>query len=701
MEEYLQYWLIFKRRWLPVSIVFFTVVALSIVKTLLETPIYQATAQLVLKKNATSSLTGVGSQLGQLENSVSGKPMGTEVAVLRSLPIAERTINALSLNLNPLVFLKELQVKNIEQTDILEISYADTNPRMAASIVNTLMKIYIENDIDINRAQTRSARSFIAQQLPLSKAALQAAEKKLQDFKQQYKVLDLKSEATSSVTILTDLEKQVAETISELASQTAKMKSIKQLFGVNSQEAVVAGFASESPSTSLVLGQLKETQQKIEMARLRLTDNHPTVINLKEQETVLKQELKRHIEQSFIGEAGRLNKSKDSESIVQLKPQGLQQGLLTNYASAEAERLSLQVRLKALAEMIQSYRQRADTIPQLELQQRQLEREISATESSYQTLLARYQELQVAENLQVSNARVITPALIPTVPIKSRQYINLLQGFIGGILLGVATAFILEKMDKTIKTPESARELLGYNLLGYIPPFTNNSPIPEVVVKNKPDSPVSEAFRILQTNLRFFNSKQHIKVIVVSSAVPQEGKSTIAANLAFSISQIGRKVLLVDADFRRPSQDKIWNIMNHAGLTNVIKSQLDLDNAMTKVTSNLQVITAGEQTNNPSALINSTQMAVFIAQVAQKYDFVIIDSPPFTVAADATILGKLANGILLVVRPGVVDADSASLAKELLEKAGQNVLGIAVNGVVDKQKYYGDYHYGNYAKSKV
>ncbi|MEH2160643.1 MAG: polysaccharide biosynthesis tyrosine autokinase [Nostoc sp.] len=689
MEEHLQYWAILKRRWLPASIVFGLLLTLAVVKTLLETPIYQATSQLVLKKNSTSSLTGVGNQLGQLESSVSGRPLGTEVAVLRSLPIAERTINALRLNINPLVFLKNLQVKNLENTDILELSYVDTDPRKAASIVNTLMKVYIQNDINANRAQTRSARDFIAQQLPLRKRALQASEQRLQVFKQQNKVLDLKAEASSSISILTDLDRQIAATRSDLASQTARMESIQQLFDVTSQEAVIAGFVGESPSTTLVLTQLQDTQQKIELLRLRLTDNHPAVINLKEQAVILKQELQRRIEQSFIGKAGRLNQNKNPEKIVQLRPLGLQQGILANYASAESERLSLQVRLKTLAQVIVSYRQRANTLPQLELQQRQMEREIAATESSYQNLLARYQELQVAENLQVSNALVVTPALIPGVPIKSRQYINLLQGLIGGLVLGAATAFVLEKFDKTIKTTQSAKDLLDYTLLGSIPPFSNGNPIPEVIVKDKPNSPVSEAFRMLQTNLRVFNSEQRIKVIVVSSAVPKEGKSTIAANLAVSISQLGRKVLLVDADLRNPSQHKIWEIPNETGLSHVLRSRLDLEQAVTEVVANLEVLTAGEINNNPGALLDSSQMAVFVGQVAQKYDFVIIDTPPLTVAADATILGKLANGILFVVRPGVADADSISLSKELLEKGEQNVLGIAINGVKANQQYSG------------
>lgn len=341
-----------------------------------------------------------------------------------------------------------------------------------------------------------------------------------------------------------------------------------------------------------------------------------------------------------------------------------------------------------MAGAIEAYKKRANSVPQLEWQQRQLEREISASESSYQNLLARYQELQVAENLQVSNARIITPAIIPGVPIRSRQYINLLQGLVGGLILGAATAFVLEKLDDTIKTPESVQELLGYNLLGYIPPFPNGNFIPEVIVKNQPDSPISEAFRMLQTNLKFFNSDQSIKVIVVSSSVPKEGKSTIAANLAFSISQLGRNVLLVDADLRNPSQHKIWEIPNEVGLSHILRRQLDLDQAITEIVPNLEVLTSGEINNNPAALLNSSQMAVFVAQVAQKYEFVIMDTAPLTVAADATILGKLVNGILFVVRPGVADSNSVTLSKELLEKADQNVLGVAMNGVNAHRQYY-------------
>ncbi len=698
MEEYLQYLSILKRRWLPCSVVFLAVLALSIVKMITETPLYQATGQMSLKKNSASSLTGV-----EASKEIGGndKRIETEAAILRSLPLVENTINALNLNIKPKNLLTGLNVKILEGTDILEIYYTSPDPEEAASIVNTLMKTYIQNDIKANRAQTKSAREFIAQQLPPTKAELQKAERKLQYFKQENGALDLKAESTSIVEIINSLQKEADQTRSELSSFKGRIQSIQKLFGVTSFDATMSNFVSESPAIKSALAKLQEVQEKIRILGLQLTDEHPRIIDLKGEEAILKQELKQRVKQSFVGQAGRLNQKTKPEEIVQLKDGGLQEQLLGKYANSQAELFSLQLRLKSLKEAIQFYKERANALPKLELQQRQIDREITATGTSYQSLLARYQELQVAENLQISDARIIAPASIPDESLKNRRNITLIQGIFGGLVLAAGTAFILERLDNTIKTPESAQALLGYNLLGYIPPFPSESVIPEVIVKNQPDSPISEAFRMMETNLRVFNSEQSIKVVVVSSAVPGEGKSTVAANLAFSISHLGSRVLLVDADLRSPSQQKIWQIPNEIGLSDFLQNQLDLEQIVHEVEPNLEIVTAGKPNSNPGAMLNSSQMAIFVAQVAQKYDFVIIDTPPLTVAADATILGKLVNGIVFVVRPGVSQTSSITLAKEMLEKAAQNVLGVVMNGTnAYGQYYYYNYNYSTKSKSK-
>ena len=163
MQEYLQYWSILKRRWLPASIILVILLLLSVIKTVLEKPSYQAVGDLVLKRSSTSSLTGIGRQLGQLEESISGKPLGNEMAVLRSTSLAEQIIKKLNLNTDVYFFAKNLEVKNIENTDILEVAYTSPDPKQAADIVNKMMELYRENDIRGNLNQTKSARQFIYQ----------------------------------------------------------------------------------------------------------------------------------------------------------------------------------------------------------------------------------------------------------------------------------------------------------------------------------------------------------------------------------------------------------------------------------------------------------------------------------------------------------------------------------------------------------
>jgi capsular exopolysaccharide synthesis family protein len=196
---------------------------------------------------------------------------------------------------------------------------------------------------------------------------------------------------------------------------------------------------------------------------------------------------------------------------------------------------------------------------------------------------------------------------------------------------------------------------------------------------------------MLQANLKFLNSDKQLKVVVVTSSVPQEGKSTVSANLAVAIAESGRRVLLVDADMRRPLQHQIWDLINEAGLSNVLVGQAELRTAIKEVTDNLHVLSAGAIPPNPMALLESNRMASLIKSFSDSYDFVIIDTPSVNVAADAPILGNMADGVLLVVRPGVVDTASAAAAREFLEQSGQNVLGQVINGVTSENKPYSYY----------
>jgi polysaccharide biosynthesis transport protein len=196
---------------------------------------------------------------------------------------------------------------------------------------------------------------------------------------------------------------------------------------------------------------------------------------------------------------------------------------------------------------------------------------------------------------------------------------------------------------------------------------------------------------MLQANLRFMRSDTELKTVVISSSVPREGKSTVAANLAAAIAQVGRRALLIDADMHRPRQHEIWNIPNRIGLSEVIMGQAATETAVQQVLPFLDVLTAGTQPPSPLALLDSDAMSAFLAQVSDVYDLIILDTPPLVFEADATVLGKMCDGLLLVVRPGVVDSVSGAMAKEFLEQSGQNVLGQVVNGVIIENEPYSYY----------
>ena len=315
---------------------------------------------------------------------------------------------------------------------------------------------------------------------------------------------------------------------------------------------------------------------------------------------------------------------------------------------------------------------------------------MEAAQSTYETLLRKLQEIRVAENQNIGNVRIIESARVPEKPASGKKALKLALGGVAGILLATATIFILELCDTSIKTLKEARDLFGYTLLGSIPyldkkvtPRQNPEwDIPDLPVRDTPRSASAEAYRMLQASLTFITSDKPLRVIVVTSSVPKEGKSTVAANLAAAIAQMGRRVLLVDGDMHQPLQHHIWDLTNFAGLSDVIVGQTEFEAAVTQVMHKLDVLTAGVIPPNPIALLDSKRMASLIEDFAQKYDLVIVDAPALVVAADALTIGKMTDGVLLVTRPGVIDSTSAQAAKESLERSGQNVLGLVVNGVL-------------------
>lgn len=688
IQKYLQ---VVKRRWLPALGVFALTVTGATLYALSRKPTYTAQGSVMIKSDRTSSLTGLSDDLGRLEAlTQNNNPLDTQKRIVTSNPVIEKTIAALNLRdeegelLSIPTLAAQLNVEGIKGSDVLLVSYTDGNPEKAAKIVNTVIKNYIQQNVAANQQEAQTASKFLAEQLPNAEKSVREAELELRQFKEKHRIVALQEEAGAAVETINKLEQQISQVEAQLAHVTARLANLRAQAEVEPQQAVMSAQLSQTPGIQKVLAQLQEAQSTLALEKTRFQPNHPTIVNLEERVAALKSLLNQRTSQI----AG--SNQQIEQKNLQLGE--LRQNLIAQITQAEAEQDGLKQQIATLSSKFYAYRQRADSLPQLEQTQRELERKLQAAQSTYQTLLTKVQEINVAENQKIPNARIISAALVPDYPQGPRKILFIIGGGAAGVLLGIITAFGLDLIDRSVKTVKEAKEVLKYTLLGVIPASGKhhknhssiagvNRAVPRLIERDIPYFPVGNAYQILQANLKFLCSDTQLTSIVVTSSVAKEGKSEVAANLALIMASVGRRVLLVDADMRHPIQHHTWGLTNALGLSNVIIDRVNIDAAVQQVAPNLDVLCSGVIPPNPMALLDSQRMAKLTNTFKQKYDFVIFDTPAVVGTADAAILNEYTDGILLVVRPGVVDLDSANAAKDYLAQSNQKVLGIVINGV--------------------
>lgn len=694
------YWRILKRRWLPSSVAFGSVLSLFMLGAILQRPQYIAEGKLLFRRgNATSSITGVETNIGQLDPlQQQNNPLDTEAEIIRSVQVAEKALQRLNLTdeqgnrLRLNQFLSNLNVSNIRGTDILQIAYRDRDPETSVAVVNTLMAIYLETNFLSSRTEAIAAREFIENQIPRARQTLNQAEAALRSFKEENRIVALEEERRAAVETNTDLQRQINAARTQLADAQAQSALLQKELGKDLTTAGVETSISQSPGVQELLREIQQVETQLVIDQNRFQEDHPTLVTLRNRKADLERLLQQRAQRA-------VNASPQQARNIQNSP--YEQNLTQQLANSEARRLGLSNQLAALSQLQAQYNQQLSNVPQLEQRQRQLERELETAQSAYSLLSQKLQESRIAENQKVGNARVIAAAAVPEEPVNSRRPLLIVTGLLVSGAVAIATALLLEARDKSLQTVEQAKQVLGFTPLGVIPVY-KSSEIPSLagetaytpgMLQNAPRSPIGAAYRMLQANLMFLSSDKQIKVVVVTSSVPQEGKSTVSANLAASMAQSGRRVLLVDADLLRPTQHQIWEIPNQSGLSNLLVGQVEFPAVVKEALNNLHVLTAGAIPPNPVALLESQRMATLTKMFAENYDFIIIDTPAVNVDAIAPILGKMADGILLVVRPGVVDSANATIAKEFLAQSGQHVLGQVINGVIPENEPHSYYYF--------
>jgi capsular exopolysaccharide synthesis family protein len=702
-----QYWITLKRRWIHAVGVFGLVAGLATIIAIKQETVYQAEAKLWFKTSRSPGLTGVAKDIdiGRLEAlTLENNPLDTQAEIVRSIPVLQEVVKSLKLDITPQQLSRRLQVKGIVGTDVLQIGYQDKDSKRAAAVVNKIADVYMRGNVQANRAEAASARKFIQTQLPRTEAAVSDADSNLRRFREQNRVILLDEEAKAAVRTISNLDDQIAVARGQLADEFARSQQLNNQIGLTPQQAIEFTKLSQSPGVREALTALQSAQAKLTIQKTRFVGG-PSLSALELQVNALENLLQERIHQ-----ISNMNKVVD---MGNLQIGELESTLITDFVKSENTKRGIEQRISELASTQQAYEERMSRLPRLDQTQRELERKLKASQSTYETLLTRLQEVRLAENQNIGNARVISPAQVPEQG-ASKKKIILAMGVVSGVLLGIATAFFLDLLDQSIKTLKQAKDRFGYSVLGVIPLHhpagktnSSNSIKGELgkarlifPVRDSPEALTAEAYQMLQANLKFVSSDKPLKTIVITSSVTKEGKSEVAANLAVALSQVGRRVLLVDADMRCPTQHLTWELTNSAGLTNLIVDRVALDEAVQAVMPNLWVLTSGDIPPNPLALLDSQRLSILVNEFSDRYDVILFDTPPLAGIADAAVLGNMVDGLLLVVRPGVVDSKSAIAVREFLIKSNQNVLGMVVNGIDSKTESDIRFYYNASYQSK-
>jgi polysaccharide biosynthesis transport protein len=690
-----KYWLVLKRRFPVIALTLITVSGLSILLAMRQKPTYEVVAKLLIKSD-NPSLTGLNVKIGELNplgTSQVKDPLITQAETVKSIAIFKKAAQSVPppTNKGPAItpenLLENFKVKAMTGTDVLQISYAAESPEYAIAIVNAVINEYISSNVAVNREEASAAQRFIAGQLPQTEAAVRKAEVELRQFKERNNVIALSQETTQAVTNIGNLDTQLDQARTALADASARSTEFRRQLGMSPGTAVNLSALKKSSGVQEALAKLQTAQSQLAIEQTRYRDTHPTVVNLQNQVNSLNALLAKRVAEVTDGQP--------PVPIGQLQIDDLKQNITASYLQSEVDLNGISQRIIALTALQSSYKSRTTNLPALEKTQRELERQLKAAQSTYETLLVKLQEVQVAENQRMGNVRVIQAATAPDKPLSSRRSLTIAAGTIAGLVLGVALAGLIDLLDQSLRTLKAVREQLDYPLLGLIPEperrriskfATRSNPcLPRVVNWDRPRSSQCEAYQILQANLDFLMADRELHSIVVTSAMVGEGKSEVAANLAVAMAQRGRRVLLVDANMPHPSLHALWDMPNAVGLSHVLMERIKIGDAVQEVMPNLYLLPTGGGGANPMALLDSNRMATVMTESSSRYELVIFDAAAVALWADASVLSRMVDGIVLVVRPGIVTRSTVNAMLDKLANVMPKVLGLVVNGVSHHQ----------------
>ena len=705
-----------KRRWIVLSVLSM-ILTIALVGTLKEKPIYRAQTMIEIEKQNPEILSV--QELFQLEN-VSDTYLETQYRILKSESLAKRVVGSLHLEqvkeLNPAAndrraganaipagaaagmtmepdllqavvrnFEDRLRIQPIVRSRLVLVNFDSEDPDLAANVVNSLASNYIQQSLDSHWEAMERARDWLSQQLEDLKLALEKSEDELQRYAEANALIFLESNGGSTENVANGRLRQLQDELTK--AQVDRFQKESVFHPVQTGDS--GSFPGTADNALLQNLALRLSDLETERARLGTTfaANYPRVLQVQNQTNEVRKALASEQERM----ANRI--ANDYEAAVRREAL-VQQALLAQQNQAN------EVAVKAVQYNI-------------------LRREVDTNKQLYDALLTRLKEVGVSAGLKASPIRIVDSAVPPTVPVKPRVFLNLSLALALGTCCAIGIAFLQEHLDNTLKTPEDVERILRLPALALIPAFESLNGHPRRGVYGLPSprkllanggsdglakasgwyridkigpqyAVLSEAFRSFRTSVLLSTAERPPRSLLITSARPGEGKTTISANLAISLAQLGQRVLLVDGDLRRPNIHNIFQVPPGPGFVSYLTGHHDWPAVVIPTAiSGLDIIPCGPVPPNPAELLFSERARTLFREATEKYTMLVLDSPPILNVADSRVLSVLVDGVVIVVRGNVTPRELVRRAQAHARDAGAHVIGVVLNSIdVQRMDYY-------------
>lgn len=557
-----------------------------------------------------------------------------------------------------------LKVEPVKNSRIVNISFEYPDPRIAAAIADGIANAYVEQVLDIKMGAARQAVEWMTKKIEEQKKKLEESQKALQAYMKDKDIVELENKEAVTPLKLQNLSYQLIQAEAKRREAEALYNQVKGLGNNTSEALTVPAVAGDPVIQALRTEEIKIEKDIIEMSK-KFGEKHPQMVRLKEDLRAVRDKIASEVKRA-------IQAIKNDYELAKAKEASLRH----QFAQGKGEALALSEKA---------------------IQYGVLKREVESNQQMYEALLKRVKETSIIEEVRPFNISIIDRAEMPRSPVKPRKFLNILLSIIVGIFGGVGIAFFLEYLDDTFKTPDDVEEKLSVPLLGVIP-LIKGSELQdkklELMAYLDQNSVISEAYRSLRTSI-LLSSVEPIKSIVVTSPLEDEGKTTTAVNLAVSLAQLDKMVLLVDADLKKPKLHAVFGVDNSTGLSCFLTRQVIKEITRESGVTNLSLITSGPIPPNSSELLSSKRMKEFIDLASEKFDVIVFDSAPLVTVTDASILSTLVDGTVIVVRAGKTTFDVAKRGVKLLRDINSRILGTVLNGLDTKGEGY-EYLYPYY-----